>query len=127
MKDNLAKLAVMTSTQVSDKTLRFRRNLEAKIMRAKVILANTDIDAFDNIGLAIDAIFTKYNHVAITMPALIALVCRDMGATQANYKVLASKVQTYIRSSSWMMVTRGKNGGVRSLRGGAPTHSRRKR
>jgi hypothetical protein len=112
VKKQTLKLAGMTKAQINLKVAQFRRKLEAQIQEARVILGNKDI------GAAIEAVYTRYGDVAINMPALAALVCRDLGATQDSYKALAETVYTFIRNADWLMVTRGKNGGVRSLRAG---------
>lgn len=113
MKAKKTNYASMSEKDIEQAVTKYRNKLKAKVAEAKLLLDNKEV------GTAIQTVFDRYGDVAITMPALATMTCGELNATSDNYKSLHIMVCDYIRSADWLMVTKGRGGGVRCLRPGA--------
>jgi hypothetical protein len=114
MAKNLAKIAHATDSQLEEKVRAFRVKLWDQRREAELLLQNVDFTE------AIESVYAEYGDVSINMPALATLVLQRLNARPDNYRLLADKAMTFIRNADWLMVTKGKGGGVKNKRAGHP-------
>jgi hypothetical protein len=114
MPKNLAKIAHATDSELETKVKAFRVKLWDQRREAELLLQNVDFTA------AIEGVYAEHGDVVISVPALATLVLQRLNARPDNYRRLADEARNFIRNADWLMITRGKGGGVRNKRAGHP-------
>src|SRR5271154_7065536 len=101
--------ATMSDDDIDSKVAKYRLKLEKQRREAWLLVQDQDI------GAAIGAAYHKYGDVAINLPALTTLVFQNLGISSRGFQIMSPKIMDFIHNADWLIVTKGKAGGVRSL------------